>query len=77
MTNKEWLYSLEPHDLAAWFDAEHDDGTVASGLAVALANVTVERDELQEAYDEVAGIAADLCRACGFSMVDAAGEVVA
>ena len=33
-------------------------------------------DELQAAYDDVAGIAADLCRAFGFEMVDASGEVV-
>lgn len=24
-TNKEWLYSLEPDELTAWFDAEHVD----------------------------------------------------
>lgn len=35
-----------------------------------------ENAELQAAYDELAEIAAQLCRACGFSMVDAAGEVV-
>ena len=23
MNNKEWLYSLEPHELTEWFDAEH------------------------------------------------------
>ena len=32
--------------------------------------------ELQGAYDQAAGIAADLCRAFGFKMVDASGEVV-
>ena len=29
MNNREWLYGMEPSDLAAWFDAEHvepDDG---------------------------------------------------
>ena len=29
-TNKEWLYSLEPDELAAWFDAEHVDANDVS-----------------------------------------------
>ena len=35
-----------------------------------------ENGELQRFHDRAVGIAADLCRACGFQMVDAAGEVV-
>lgn len=27
MTNDEWLKSLEPAELKAWFEAEHADGT--------------------------------------------------
>ena len=47
-------------------------------LAIArkLGECMAERDELQAAYDEITGIAADLCRVCGFSMVDVNGEVV-
>lgn len=139
MTNREWLYSLQPAELAAWFEAEHADElhdvaheservtkTVGMSLeklqrenmalARDLGECMAERDELrarrscpgydadahscryhavdfeltreavnmlkrenrdlQRAYDEITGIAADLCRACGFSMVDAAGEAV-
>ena len=36
----------------------------------------VENIGLQRAYDELVRIAADLCGACGFQMVDASGEVV-
>lgn len=25
MNNREWLYSLEPHEMSEWFDAEHVD----------------------------------------------------
>ena len=35
-----------------------------------------ENAELRAAYDELTAIAAQLCRACGFQMVDASGEVV-
>ena len=36
----------------------------------------IELSGLRKSYDEMVGIAADLCRACGFSMVDASGEAV-
>ena len=45
-------------------------------LAHDLGECMAERDELRAAYDELTAIAAQLCRACGFSMVDASGEVV-
>lgn len=81
MNNSEWLKSLEPAELKAWFDAEHDADAARlqrenMQLARDLGECMAERDELQAAYDEMAAIAADLCRACGFSMVDASGEVV-
>lgn len=38
--------------------------------------MTPTSDELREAYDEITRIADELCRACGFSMVDASGEVI-
>ena len=45
-------------------------------LAQDLCKCMAERDELQAAYDEFTRIAAELCRACGFSMIDASGEVI-
>ena len=47
-----------------------------NATAVSLGAAMRDRDELQSAYDEMVRVAADLCRACGFSMVDASGEVV-
>ena len=35
-----------------------------------------ENAELQAAYDELTAIAVQLCRACGFTMCDASGEVI-
>ena len=32
-TNREWLYSLEPHELSEWFDAEHAETDVSSAIA--------------------------------------------
>ena len=29
-TNREWLYSLDPHDLAEWFDAERSNDGLAA-----------------------------------------------
>ena len=81
MTNNEWLKSLEPAELKAWFDAEHDADARRlqrenMALARDLGECMAERDGLQAAYDGIVAIAADMCRACGFSMVDASGEVV-
>ena len=56
-TNREWLYSLDVADLAAWFDAEHVeteeralDGDTAA-LNAKIAELTAERDTLQGALD--------------------------
>ena len=102
MNNWEWLKSLEPAELSAWFEAEHGAPGATEcqpmrdlmgecdeyerivdrlqrenmQLASDLGECMAERDELRAAYDALVAIAADLCRACGFSMVDAGGEVV-
>lgn len=75
MTNLEWLQHLArtaPDELRAWFESEHEDYSQAR-----LAKLVGQRDELQEAYDELVGKCAELCAACGFAMVDASGEVIA
>lgn len=41
-----------------------------------LAELVAENNALRVRVDELTAIAAQLCRACGFSMVDASGEVV-
>ena len=38
---------------------------------------TCDNAELQAAYDAITAKCAELCRLCGFEMVDAAGEVIA
>ncbi len=48
----------------------------AEELTAIVDRLTYDRDELQAAYDELTRIAAELCAACGFEMVDAAGEEV-
>jgi len=70
-------------------DFELNDATV-SRLKRENAKISAERDDwrrwcknseedfnrLQDAYDELIGKCAELCSLCGFSMVDASGEVV-
>lgn len=34
MTNLEWLYSLDPRDLKAWFESEHVDEPVCKPVGV-------------------------------------------
>ena len=64
-------------------DGARDLRAEMSNLARDLGECMAERDqlrrrcdELQAAYDEASGLAADLCRAFGFSVVDASGDAV-
>lgn len=45
-TNREWLYSMQPDELAAWFDAEHVWGVEIQGEPDEIAELTAERDNL-------------------------------
>ena len=47
MNNREWLYGMEPSDLAAWFDAEHEESSEA------IAELQRERDDLKAQMDEI------------------------
>lgn len=82
----EWLLDESEHAGNANGTLESDTGASDARIA----ELTEQRDAaldmyegllrenraLQAGYDEIVGIAADLCRACGFSMVDAGGEAV-
>ena len=43
-TNRDWLYSLEPSELSAWFDAEHVENTIQEQVN----KLTIERDNLAD-----------------------------
>lgn len=82
----EWLLDESEH--AEMQNTALESTTAASDARIA--ELTEQRDAaldmyegllrenraLQAGYDEIVGIAADLCSACGFEMVDAGGEVI-
>lgn len=49
-TNKEWLYSLQPDELAAWFDAQHVEGVEIQG----------EPDEIADSREKLEADASEL-----------------
>ena len=60
MTNDEWLKSLEPAELKAWFESEHDEDAcrlqrenmqLARDLGECMAERDVYRDRLGRAVD--------------------------
>lgn len=59
-TNREWLYSLTPGELAAWFDAEHMPDYVNNTLAdyqqQRIDNLIFQRDGLIKECDRLAGL---------------------
>lgn len=52
-TNKEWLYSLQPDELAAWFDAQHVEGVEIQGEPdeIADSREKLEADAIQLAQN--------------------------
>lgn len=52
MNNRDWLYTMQPRDLARWFDAEHvepnDDLPPEKGASDADVNVTTESCDSRE-----------------------------
>lgn len=76
-TNREWLYSLTPGELAAWFDAEHEPDAlmgVACTLADRVREMEGENDALRELASDMAARMVAAEGICEMGILDARFE---
>lgn len=62
-TNKEWLYSLDPHALTEWFDAEHDSNDTLAAKKVVSVHTGTANDANVSTHVEDANGTSDGARA--------------
>ena len=77
-TNREWLYSLTPGELAAWFDAEHEPDYVVETFGayqkLRIGKLLEQRDALRELASDMAARMIAVEGICEMGILDARFE---
>lgn len=76
-TNKEWLYSLDPHALTEWFESEHDSNDTLGAKKVVSVHTGTANDANVSEHVETANDTLDGARAALDAKLDSRAKLEA